>query len=354
MDSNGYLKGNVLTYNQYLERNAENFISKGTLENLLRTRDYLKSSDAESTYSTINETGKTIELDINNSTYAMSITLKDKNGNTLSSDTIDLPLETMVVDAYYDKYSKEIVLTLQSGTSTRFSVADLVSGLQSEITANNKLKSDLVDDTNQVHKFVTSEEKTTWNSKVDSSVTRSSHSGDFSSAITNNGNMVMLRSSYTDDGNTKNSVLTLGSSGFSIIVDDNTIIETDQNNKLLLKNVINPVDNTDAANKKYVDDTIEANNIDVQINESSIVSDNVANISVTDGYNETDSPLLSLYDVTIDGSIPLGPDEDSININTTSGNYDGTSVLLVTSDTLESEVGDIESILTILDTGSGV
>ena len=337
VDSNGYLKGNVLTYNQYLERNAENFISKGTLENLLRTRDYLKSSDAESTYSTINETGKTIELDINNSTYAMTITLKDKNGNTLSSDTIDLPLETMVVDAYYDKYSKEIVLTLQSGTSTRFSVADLVSGLQSEITSNNKLKSDLVDDTNQVHKFVTSEEKTTWNNKVDSSVTRSSHSGDFSSAITNNGNMVMLRSSYTDDGNTKNSVLTLGSSGFSIIVDDNTIIETDQNNKLLLKNVINPVDNTDAANKKYVDDTIEANNIDVQINESSIVSDNVANISVTDGYNETDSPLLSLYDVTIDGSIPLGTNENSININTTSGNYDGTSVLLATNDTLESD-----------------
>ena len=337
VDSNGYLKGNVLTYNQYLERNAENFISKGTLENLLRTRDYLKSSDAESTYSTINETGKTIELDINNSTYAMTITLKDKNGNTLSSDTIDLPLETMVVDAYYDKYSKEIVLTLQSGTSTRFSVADLVSGLQSEITANNKLKSDLVDDTNQVHKFVTSEEKTTWNSKVDSSVTRSSHSGDFSSAITNNGNMVMLRSSYTDDSNTKNSVLALGSSGFSIIVDDNTIIETDQNNKLLLKNVIDPVDDTDAANKKYVDDTVEANNIDVQINESSIVSDNIANISVTGSYNETNSPLLSLYDVTIDGSIPLGTDENSININTTSGNYDGTSVLLATNDTLESE-----------------
>ena len=337
VDSNGYLKGNVLTYNQYLERNAENFISKGTLENLLRTRDYLKSSDAESTYSTINETGKTIELDINNSTYAMTITLKDKNGNTLSSDTIDLPLETMVVDAYYDKYSKEIVLTLQSGTSTRFSVADLVSGLQSEITANNKLKSDLVDDTNQVHKFVTSEEKTTWNSKVDSSVTRSSHSGDFSSAITNNGNMVMLRSSYTDDGNTKNSVLALGSSGFSIIVDDNTIIETDQNNKLLLKNVIDPVDDTDAVNKKYVDDTIEANNIDVQINESSIVSDNIANISVTGSYNETDSPLLSLWDVTIDGSVPLGADENSININTTSGNYDGASVLLATNDTLESD-----------------
>lgn len=167
VDSNGYLKGNVLTYNQYIERNAENFISKGTLENLLRTRNYLKTSDAETTYSKINETGSLIELAIDNSTYVMSITLKDKNSNTLSSDTIDLPLETMVVDAYYDKYSKEIVLTLKSGTTTRFSVADLVSGLQSEITTNNKLKSDLVDDANQANRFVTSEEKTTWNNKLD-------------------------------------------------------------------------------------------------------------------------------------------------------------------------------------------
>lgn len=106
------------------------------------------------------------------------------------------------------------------------------------------------------HRVVTDVEKSTWNNKVDSSVTRSSHSGDFSSAITNNGNMVMLRSSYTDDGNTKNSALVLGSSGFSIVVDDNTFIEVDQNNNLLLKDVIDPVDDTDAVNKKYVDDLV--------------------------------------------------------------------------------------------------
>ena len=91
--------------------------------------------------------------------------------------------------------------------------------------------------------------------------------------------------------------------------------------------------------------TVEANNIDVQINNTSIVSNNVANISVTGSYERDGSPLLSLWDVMIDDSIPLGPDEDSINIKTTSGNYDGTSVLLVTSDTLESEVGDIGTIL---------
>lgn len=38
-------------------------------------------------------------------------------------------------------------------------------GLQAEITANNKLSSDLVDDTNATNQFVTSSEKTTWNGK---------------------------------------------------------------------------------------------------------------------------------------------------------------------------------------------
>ena len=133
----------------------------------------------------------------------------------------------------------------------------------------------------------------------------------------------------------------------TVIVDDNTFIEVDQNKNLLLKNVIDPVDDTDAVNKKYVDDTIEANSIDVQINESSIVSNNVANISVTGSYNETDSPLLSLWDVTIDGSVPLGADENSIAIHTTSGNYDGSSVLLVTNDTLESDYVPIDAGVTM-------
>jgi hypothetical protein len=38
-------------------------------------------------------------------------------------------------------------------------------GLQAEINANNKLSSDLVDDTNATNQFVTSSEKTTWNGK---------------------------------------------------------------------------------------------------------------------------------------------------------------------------------------------
>lgn len=90
-------------------------------------------------------------------TYVITTTLKDQDGNTLgSAQTIDLPLESVVVSGSYDAQTKEVILTLKDGSQIRFSVADLVSGLQTEITSSNKLSSDLVDDTNKTHKFATS------------------------------------------------------------------------------------------------------------------------------------------------------------------------------------------------------
>ena len=105
--------------------------------------------------------GATLTASINTTTYVMTLTLKDQDGNTLgTAQTVDLPLESMVVNGSYDSTNKKIVLTLQSGSTIDIPVADLVAGLQSEITSTNKLASDLVDDTNQTHKFMTSAEKT--------------------------------------------------------------------------------------------------------------------------------------------------------------------------------------------------
>ena len=97
--------------------------------------------------------GASVDLDINSSTYVMTLSLKNPAGTTISSDSVDLPLESMVVSGSYDSVNKKVVLTLQSGSTVEFSVADLVSGLQTEITSQNKLSADLVDDTSTTNKF---------------------------------------------------------------------------------------------------------------------------------------------------------------------------------------------------------
>lgn len=105
--------------------------------------------------------GASITVSLNTTDYKMTTTLKDQDGNTLgTAQVIDLPLESVVVNGSYDNTNKKIVLTLQNGNTIDIPVADLVAGLQSEITSTNKLASDLVDDTGQTHKFMTSAEKT--------------------------------------------------------------------------------------------------------------------------------------------------------------------------------------------------
>ncbi len=139
------------------------------MEDVIETAlaDYYDKDTSDSMFALIDETGNKIDLSINNTTYVMTLTLKDKNNNVLSTGTVDLPLESVVVSGSYDSANKKIVLTLQSGSTVEFSVADLVSGLQSEITSSNKLSADLVDDTSTTHKFVSSSEKTTWGAKYD-------------------------------------------------------------------------------------------------------------------------------------------------------------------------------------------
>ena len=113
------------------------------------------------------ETGSSIDLSLDSSTYVMTLSLKNSNGTVLNTKTVDLPLESVVVNGVYDSTNKKIILTLESGSTIDVPVGDLINGLQSEITSNNKLSSDLVDDTNNTNKFVTSSEKQAWNNKSD-------------------------------------------------------------------------------------------------------------------------------------------------------------------------------------------
>lgn len=114
--------------------------------------------------------GADFALSIDSQTFVVTAQLKDQDGNNLGqAKTIDLPLETMVVSGSYDDTTQKIILTLKNGQTVEFSIADLVSGLQSEITLSNKLDADLVSDVSSENKFVTTAEKTAWNAKANAS-----------------------------------------------------------------------------------------------------------------------------------------------------------------------------------------
>ena len=98
-----------------------------------------KDVDNLTNYTLSTGVGSKLDLSIDSSTYVMTLSLTNSQGTALDTKTVDLPLETMVVDANYDNSSKEITLTLQNGNTTSFSVADLVSGLvnQSALDTTN-------------------------------------------------------------------------------------------------------------------------------------------------------------------------------------------------------------------------
>jgi len=106
-----------------------------------------------------------LSLTINSSTFVMTGQLKDQNGDNLgTAQTIDLPLESVVVGGSYNSQTKKVVLNLQNGNTIEFSVADLVSGLQTELSASNKLNPAYIN-YDSTHRAVSDTEKSTWNGK---------------------------------------------------------------------------------------------------------------------------------------------------------------------------------------------
>lgn len=178
----------------------------------LSTNDYTTeeknklASITPQNYSLITETGSIITLEINSSTYEITAKLKDKNGNVIStSQSIDLPLESVVVSGRYDATNQKIVLELENGNTIDVPVGALVSGLQSEITSTNKLDADLVDDTTSANKFVSTQEKSTWSGKQDAindlSTIRSGASA--GATAVQDANYVHTDNNYTSEDKTK-------------------------------------------------------------------------------------------------------------------------------------------------------
>lgn len=95
------------------------------------TKTWTTNAIADSEESTLAIVAKNIELTMNPTTYVLTAKLKNSSEQYISSSSIDLPLESMVVSGRYDNATKKVILTLQNGSTVEFSVADLVEGLVS-------------------------------------------------------------------------------------------------------------------------------------------------------------------------------------------------------------------------------
>jgi hypothetical protein len=95
-----------------------------------------------------------LHLEISPLTYILSGWLIDNEGVKVGTEQdIDLPLEACVVGISYDNVTKDLTLTLASGSTTTVPLDDIVYGLQPLIDSSHKLSADLVDDSASTNKL---------------------------------------------------------------------------------------------------------------------------------------------------------------------------------------------------------
>ena len=96
-----------------------------------------KDVDNLTNYTVKTETGTDIELSLNTNNYTMTLNLKNAAGTVVSTDTIDFPIESMVIDATYA--SGTLTLTLQNGHTLDVDISAIISGLVPDTrTVNGK------------------------------------------------------------------------------------------------------------------------------------------------------------------------------------------------------------------------
>lgn len=102
-------------------------------------------------------------LTMNSTTYVITAYLVDGDGQQVSeSQTVDIPLESTIVNASYDNNTKVITFTLTSGATLAVPIGDIIYGLQPLIDSSHKLPANLVDDSNGRLKFLWTGTQAQW------------------------------------------------------------------------------------------------------------------------------------------------------------------------------------------------
>lgn len=96
-------------------------------------------------FAQLSEAGYSLGLEIDHSTYVMTISLKNKAGKVISDKSIDFPIESMIIHAEYNESTKFITMTLQNGQTLDVNISAIVSGLvpDTRTIAGFELKNDI-------------------------------------------------------------------------------------------------------------------------------------------------------------------------------------------------------------------
>lgn len=78
-----------------------------------------------------------ISTTLNTDNYTLTVAITDTEGNIINSDTVDFPLESVVVDG--DEQDGILTLVLQNGNTIDIEIGDMVRGLATEATVDAKI-----------------------------------------------------------------------------------------------------------------------------------------------------------------------------------------------------------------------
>ncbi len=147
----GSISGDIDNQTDLQDALSDKVPTTRTINNKALTTDIvLKMSDLQNdanlaTTTYVDAVGHKLSLSMNTTTYVLTINLLDKNENVIDTQTVDLPLEELVVSGSYDSTNQKIVLTLKSGDTIDIPVSNLFTGLvnASRRVGSNDLSSDI-------------------------------------------------------------------------------------------------------------------------------------------------------------------------------------------------------------------
>lgn len=98
------------------------------------------------TYSTIANTGRYVALELNSTTYELVAKLRDANNNVIStSNTIDLPIESLIMSITYDSSTNELVITYKDGSVVRVPISSIITGVEMQANKTTVINSSSTD-----------------------------------------------------------------------------------------------------------------------------------------------------------------------------------------------------------------